>query len=246
MVLALAATRPVFNADWVIIGGSGTVRSVVDWNGYATDGHVFDQPDTLKQCAPPAFHADFAGNLCLNFTGAEYYDSNRAPIAWVWAHDGTGFDGYFAITNLRSTATPQALFATMNVNTAASTGMAVQIDQSAGNFGFYTVNGSAYVVNVGNPSQFPNGTPGWANVSYKEGLPSGEVIKRKGGTTLFSGNTAGTPSSSAPTGTFRLGASVAGTLFQFKGRLRSTAFFPRLTDRTIPDSWMVTDTGIAA
>jgi hypothetical protein len=86
----LAAGRPIFNADlYVIDGGSGKVRAIVD---YWDLQHWLDQSDTTKQCALPAAHADFQGKLCLTFVSASAtrYQSNRSAASWgPYTRDGT-------------------------------------------------------------------------------------------------------------------------------------------------------------
>lgn len=245
-IRGVSATRPVFNADlYVIDGGSGKTRAVVDHNDLA---HWLDQGNTTLQCALPAGHADYAGKACLTLSGTEWYQSNRPPGDWVWGSNGSGVDIYFAATNTQAGAAAQCLLATQNIS-AHTVGFAVQIDTSAGNWGWYVNNGTAYAVSRSDASQFASGSPGWACASHLDGDPA-EVVKRKQGTTIFSGaGAAPAPSASDPVSTLRLGASAVTGSFRFNGRVRSALFFPRLTPTqrsTIVDAYMAQDTGIAA
>lgn len=229
----------------ITLSGTGDVLSVHDRRD---DTHVLTQADTAKQVDPPAAHADFAGQLCLTLTGAEWYQSNRPPSYWIWGSNGTGVDIYFAATNLQSSTPAQCMLATQNIS-AHTVGFAVQIDGSAGNFGWYVNNGTAYAVSRNDTNQFATGSPGWACASHLDGDPA-EVIKRKQATTIFSGaGAAPAPSASDPVGTLRLGASAVTGSFRFVGRVRSALFFPRLTTTqrsATVDLFMAQDTGIAA
>ncbi len=87
-VLGLAASRPVFTADNVVLDpASGKVLRFVDWNDPT---HYLEQTDSTKQVAAPVAHSDFNGQKCATFTGVEFYVSNRAASYFKPWHDGTG------------------------------------------------------------------------------------------------------------------------------------------------------------
>jgi len=98
VLLALSATRSVFTADlYVIDGGTGRMRAAADHNDGA---HWLEQSDTTKQCALPAPHADYDGQLCATFdhTVPNWYTSNRAASAWPYIHSGLGHRVSFCMT----------------------------------------------------------------------------------------------------------------------------------------------------
>lgn len=108
-ILVLAATRPVFTADYYAVDGvTGKVASFIDWND-AT--HLLAQSSSLLQVALPAAHADYAGKLCATFTGAERYVSNRAGASWNYLSNGTSMSVHAVCT---PTATNTRLCSTRN------------------------------------------------------------------------------------------------------------------------------------
>ena len=104
MLLALTSARPFFNGDrYIVDGGSGKVRSIVDHND-AT--HILDQATTARQVPLPAAHADYGGRLCYTNTAVNggFYASNRAVSAWNYTCDGSGVEIYDARTHTANTA----------------------------------------------------------------------------------------------------------------------------------------------
>lgn len=108
-LLALAQGRPVFTADYYAVDGvSGKVASFIDWNDFS---HLLVQATSGNQVAIPAVHADFAGKLCADFTGAQRYVSNRPTASWLYLSDGSSMS---VLTVCTPTATNTRLCSTRN------------------------------------------------------------------------------------------------------------------------------------
>ena len=104
LVLALAATRPVFTANNVVVL-AGKVVDIIDWND-AT--HVLTQSESGKQCLAPAARASFANQLVCDLDGSAEYTSNRTAAQAAFLQQ----DGSFlsAVGAPRSTTAGNAPF----------------------------------------------------------------------------------------------------------------------------------------
>lgn len=246
-VLRAAAYRPVFTADlYVIDGGSGKVRAVVDHQDVA---HWLDQADTTKQCALPAGHADFGGALCLTASGTQYYVSNRPNNFF---HDGTGFRSFFVYTPTNTTGL-NALFAThrrQDSNVQNGIWVADNVSASVQRYQCQVANSTAFrVIDTGPTaaSGFSISVATYADVKYKESDSPEFFLKAKSAACL-SGNSAAAPSAGNAGAALTLFAN--GSTFDDKAsmRWRSFANFPVLgaQDESIVRAWITADTGIAA
>ncbi len=157
-VRALLAGREYFTATGhITLSGTGDVLSI---HGWTDDTSVLTQSDTTKQVDPPAFHADFAG-LCLNFTGAEFYDGNRPASAYSNLRDGVSAEPYVVCTPLSALAKQMVstIHPTSNNNGFrlghSSGGGLVLVQEAIVGSGANVVNDAGTVtVSVGSPTYF--------------------------------------------------------------------------------------------
>lgn len=231
---------PVFTADYYSVdGGTGKVASFIDWND---PSHLLAQSSGALQVAIPAAHADFINKLCANFTGAEYYDSNRPQRDWATLHNGQGAGVYGVATcvtsgtrrllNTRAGAGNLGWFVgvdtTPNLTHGITTGAGV------------TIASSSQAITAGVPIQF--------TAQYKEGLTPAERAFKVTGVTEAAADSAAAPDPTIPAATLRFGArSTTNDLF-FIGRVWGFAFTPALElgQRTQIRAILATLTGVAA
>lgn len=235
LVLGLSATRPVFTADlYVIDGGSGKVRAVVDWNDNA---HWLDQSNTTLQCALPAAHADFAGMLCLTFTGTQWYASTRATSYWEpWHRTGAATVGSLTPTEVSST---YYLCGTFN-STAPGFGMAWNVDWVA----LVRSTGTTNAVVAGSAPDPVLNVPVQYRFSFTDGSSPEYRIKVTGASEV-TGN-GGAPGSGASESTLHLGSRGGGAGLA-KMRQRHLLMGPDTAAfRDGGSAYIQQDTGIAA
>lgn len=240
-VLALAATRPVFTADYYFVDGvTGKVASFIDWND-AT--HLLAQSTSANQVAIPAAHADFGGRLCATGTGVEFYDSNRAASAWA-LHDGSGWSVH-AVATLTS-AGSRRLFATTSGGAFLGADLYYSVGPGAG---WFCGNASATVISQ-TASPITLSAPHQISGQYLEGgaLPNESSFKITGFAEV-NGNSVAVPSASAAA-TMRLFANpgaAAGTV-PFVGRWWGGVFGPAFdaTTRAKMRTNLQVLTGVAA
>jgi hypothetical protein len=239
-VLALAATRPIFNADlYVIDGGSGKTRAVADYNDLA---HWLDQSDTTKQCALPAAHADFQGKLCLTFTAPDlknYLSNLTGNVNWM--HDGSGGEFFFVNT---PTTTGNVATVVGSRNTSGR-GFSLGRNASSASFWYVLTAANGFVISQTDPTNsWLQDVPTYINASYAISDTPDATVRRRG-ITLTSGNQAIAPESGASSQALRLGSDGSN---YFRGRWRSLLFFPPLSvaQRSIVQQYIQQDTGIAA
>ncbi len=217
-ILLLSAGRPVFTADLCIEDPThpGYVLRIVDHNDPT---HWLEQTDPAKQVAMPAAHADFGGRLCFNFTGAEYYDSNRSIAYWQYMHNGTG-GGCYAVLTLTDLAASR--FVAMNRGNA-NRGFDLAFFTTPFVAGqVLTTAGTVVNANITPPAV---GTPVQVGFNYLEGgaTPSEYAFKITGAAEL-TGNSTGAPDAADALTTMRVGARGVSNDFQFRGRLAFIAF----------------------
>ena len=241
VILALAATRPVFVADYYVVDGvSGKVRSWIDQNDPT---HVLDQSNTARQVALPAAHADFANQLCATFNDTGLYISNRAASAFLYCQDGSGVSGYVSCTPTEAPATanrfifgthgvPAGPFVLLLAVNGAST---YQLEINDGTTGIYA-----------QTAAISSGTPTYFSYHFATSRNPDLLFKQRGATANESDLT-GPPSGSAPKGPLLLGANSSfGNLGRF--RWRHLMFFPLLdaSGQATVESYLLSDSGLAA
>lgn len=206
IVLALAAGRPVFTADYYAVDGvSGKVASFIDWND-AT--HTLAQATSASQVALPAAHADFANRLCATFSGAQYYVSNRAATTWSAGHNGTGETYWMTCTPLAGGATQRPLATRTG---GSSVGWSLGWD-SGTTINYAVGNGTSLIVNANSETLAPLSTPLYFEIGYLEGAPTPEAAVRKKSAVSANADSSAAPSAAAPAATLSLGGFAAGTV----------------------------------
>jgi hypothetical protein len=237
-LLTLSSTRPIFNADlYVIDGGSGKTRAVVDHNDLA---HWLDQSDTTKQCALPAAHAGLGGALAFDINAAGIgYVSNRPGSAWQWMTDGAGYTGY----------------TTMELHDPLTAGPHIWSLSwlSGGNAVNFTTNGAGSTLFRTRSNGVDRGLlnvataqgPQRWRTQYDEAV-SPELESQRDGAVATTATTAAS-FAGAPTETFWLGRSF-GSANAAPQHGRSYMFFPTLdaAGQAIVQQYIEQDTGIAA
>jgi hypothetical protein len=204
----------------ITLSGTGDVLSVHDRKD---DTHVLTQADTAKQVDPPAAHADFANQLCFTFTGAEWYQSNRAPGAWSQHHNGVGEQCVF-------TCTPTDLTVDRRPVSTRGPGATVgfNLASTAAGAAHYVHNGAALPVNLTGGALTVN-VPTYLTYSYVDGRAPNEAAAYNRTTLILSTTTATVPSAADPAGSLVLGASSPTGLQPFVGRAAALMFFPPTT-----------------
>jgi hypothetical protein len=235
-VLALAAGRPVFTADYYAVDGvSGKVASFIDWND---PSHTLAQATSANQVALPAAHADFGGKLCATFTGVERYPSVRTAGQFSYISDGTGFESFDVVT---FTSFP-AQQCTWGAQVFPGCQHAVS---AAGGYVAGVYNASAQVVATTSGGTVSAGVPTYLNLSHGT-AKSPQWEKRVKGTVGASGAYVNPPSG-APANSLVLGSLLSGGSQPAFMRFRSLMFFPVLStsQRTQVQQYIQADTGIA-
>lgn len=236
-VLMFSAGRTLTNADlYVIDGGSGKVRAVADYNAPTT--HWLDQPDTTKQCALPAGHADFAGKACFNLTGAEWYLSNRAAALWNAPHEAGGFTATSVFTPLSGALT--VLWATTS---SSQNGLSVYQNGGALRSGLNKTSASVFDNSYG---AIGSGTPTYVTIRHADAQTPDYELWRKGALAA-SGAYAAAPGTGAASHSLYFGNNT-GSL-QYVGRVRAPFMsFPLLTNDQLlaVQQYIQQDSGIAA
>lgn len=94
--LIAAANFPTFTCGKVVEDPShlGYVLRFLDYNDQT---HWLEQTNPALQVQMPVAHADYLGQLCVTFTGAQYYTSNKPPAYWNWYNNGA-FSGSVVLT----------------------------------------------------------------------------------------------------------------------------------------------------
>jgi hypothetical protein len=240
-IRAMSSTRGVFTGDlYVIDGGSGKTRALVDHNDLA---HWLDQPDTTKQCVLPASHADYAGKMCLDLTGNEWLVANSAAASWAGMHNGTGMSMHGVITPI-NTSTTKIFAAT---SPAGLTG-----------FAFHTLISGSMVLTLraGNASAsiagagfagLTSAVPVQFSYQYKEG-GSPEHVTKVTGQSEAPGSSAGDPDLSSPPSTLVVGARTSDFGLRYVGRIRAFVFGPvySAAERSLLRTLLHQDSGVAA
>lgn len=237
-VLALAAGRPVFTADYYAVDSlSGKVSALIDWNDPT---HTLAQGNGANQCALPAAHADFAGRLCLTFASAapNHYLSNRSGVV-NYMHDGTG--GELFLTN-----TPTAGGTSVPAGSRNASGRGFSLVRLGGTprADFYALTtANAFVIQVtgANPSWAVD-VPTYIHAAY-ETASTPDATLRQRSTSIGTANQAIAPESGNSSQNLRLGTDGTNHASM---RWRSLAFFPALTasQRALVQQYIQQDTGI--
>ena len=203
-LLALFSSGSVFTADrFALDGVSGKVASFSDWFDAS---HTIVQATSANQVAAPAASALFAGRVAAAFAGAQVYVSNRGVASWKFRHDGTGY----AEVNIYKPA-------------GSGTGILTATQHGSGGHiglwhGFSSTpstrvavnNGSAAIVSYNSGSKPTAGAATYTTFEYSESASPKYAIRDKS-SLLTSGSPSGSPSSSNPTYTFRIGADNSGS-----------------------------------
>jgi hypothetical protein len=240
LVLTVSAGRPVFTADlYVIDGGSGKVRAVADHND--PELHWLDQANTTLQCVLPAGHADYAGKLCLTYTGSQRYLSNRAAAAWNLPHESGGFTEISVFTPT-ATGGFSMLWATCSAG-----------NQNGANIYHNTVDLKLDMHKLGGPQVIAGslgavgfGTPTYATFRHGAAQTPNWELRRKG-TLVSSGAYAAAPGTGAASHALISGDNTGPT--RWVGRMRAPYMeFPLLTNNELAlvQQYILQDTGIAA
>lgn len=240
-ILALAAGRPVFTADFYVVDGvSGKVRSWVD---QSDPTHVLDQSNTARQVALPASHADYGGQLCATFNDTGLYVSNRAVSAWKFGHDGTGVSSYVTCTPTEAPATANRFIYGTHSAAAGPYFLLLAVNAAS----TYRLEISDATVNVyAQTATIAANVATWISFHYATTRNPDVLLKLKGATANESDLT-GAPNAADPRGSLLFGANISfGNLGRF--RWRHMFFFPLLsgTDQTTVETYLTNDTGIAA
>ena len=233
-VLALAAGRPVFTADYYAVDGvSGKVASFIDWNDPT---HTLAQASSSLQVAIPAAHADYGGKLCANFTGAEYYDSTR-PTGWAFTSNGTPNTFYWA-----ATATDTTFGYLWNTR---GTQVGLGVTTLSGPDRVSVVVGNDTINTLATTAAAGVNVPINGRFSYTENITTPEFALKVTGQTAVTGDSAAAPTATNP-GVFRIGfRATASPSLPGKFRLRSLVFTPEPRVGSLVPSWIQSDTGIA-
>lgn len=210
------------------------------------------QASSVLQVALPLAHADFAGALCGNFTGAQHYLSNRPASAWNYLHNGTGFDSFMVYTPIAGGAATQALFSTVRVqDTTTTLGFWVGINTAAiPHYALLAGNGTAsrpFDQASGDIAGFANAVPTYMRVGYKEAATPEGVLQNKT-TAVFGVDSASAPNAGNASATLTLPANGVTQDGKATIRMRSLAFFPTLTasEAAIVRAWIAADAGIVS
>lgn len=238
MVLALSAGRPVFTADYYAIDGvSGKVASFIDWNDPT---HTLAQATSANQVAIPATHANYAGKLCVTFTGSEWYVSSRPASYYAPWHDGSG-GGSWATLSPTEVSTTYYVCSTFS-SAAPGFGMAWNVNHSV----LVRQSGTNNTIVASSNVTPALNTPVLYRFSYTEGASPEWRIKTTGGVEV-TGNSALAPGSGAAEQTLVFGARAA-AVAPAKGRVRHLILTPDLTagGRTTMEQYIAADCGVAA
>lgn len=236
-VLLLSADRPVFTTYlYVIDGGSGKTRAVTDWNDTA---HWLDQSNTTLQCALPMGHADFNGQPCLNFTGTQWYASNRGTVGWDWLADGSGVGIYAHVRSTSPALATQVLFAT--ISAANQQGTTVYGSSNTVRLDLYKSTGA--VLNAINAGALL-ASPQFLQLRHASAATPDYAFEVTGDTAK-TGNYASAPGSGPVAQIPRLGSNLAATV-PWVGRWATLVFTPYLPDDTVLRQWSQQTYGVAA
>lgn len=184
-----------FRADTVDLSGVN-VASIPNRRG--SDALVL----SAGTLAAPVRSGAFRSKYSLLFNSSQWLDSDIAPAAWSFGHNGDGVH----------------VFHVSSPNTTSGTKVWLGTQTGSGSIGFSIANANALMqARVGNGANIVNAFGGTlaAGVAasrdfYYGESASPEYVLRNGQTLLASGSTTGAPSASDPTGTLRLGAQTDG------------------------------------
>lgn len=205
-----------FRADTVTLS-AGNVATIPNRRG--ADALVL-AAGTLAAPAPDAL---FGARESLTFTGSQWLDSNLAPSAWKFLHDGTGCEE-FTVFLAPSVAATQTLWATRD--NATSIGRSTKV-VAGGQVGVRvtTTSGTA-VVSSNAAGSISAGAACYINHAFSATAPirfTGLVNAAVG----LAAATSTTPNAGDPQGTFRLGAD-RGATEPANMRWCETLIFPRV------------------
>lgn len=238
LVLALAASRPVFTADYYAIDGvSGKVASFIDWNDPT---HTLAQATSANQVALPAPSASFNGRYVVTFATTMFYTSNRAASTWTFLHDGTGMDE-FAV--FRATAMSPGASMIAGTQTGSTNYQSLYLTTTGATASMNINNAAGSAIGVGDQAIPALGTSTWLRATVLAGAGNTKLYDK--GTQRFSG-TVSSPSGGAPPTSLVLGK-LPGGAAAYLGDLRSLLFAPALSASAaaVVASWIQQDTGIA-
>lgn len=243
-VKGLVAGLPFFIASGhVTISGTGDVLS---WHDLNNDAHVLTQSDTAKQVDPPAAHADYGGQLCLNFTGAQVYQSNLAALDWQFLSDGVSAEETCTLT--RTTNSGARVVTTTAGGLNAPGTQLWWWDGSSNNFFCHVSKVSAAVINNVTFGVAALNTPTFVSIRlFGAGSPQYEL--RLKSALNASGNYAAAPAATAPGASLILGANNMALSSPGVFRIRSLVYSRALSDAQRAGTmvpWITQDTGIAA
>jgi hypothetical protein len=154
--------------------------------------------------AAPAGDARFNGAPSLLFTGTQWLDSNLAPSAWAFGHDGSGFEAHCVM--VESNANSDITVCSTCGPTLGAKGFRLRVYAMAP--WFLAGTGAALVVNVGN-GFLGYDTPAFVHgATLKNGAPIPASVFLNAQTLAANLGTA--PVAGAPDATLRLGATAAG------------------------------------
>lgn len=242
-ILMMAQGRPVFTADnYIEVGGK--VVGFVDWNDPT---HVMMQASGARQVATPVSHPGFGGALCATFTGAQGYQSNRAPASWVFASDGVSMEYVNVYARTAVTAgVNESLGAT--VNAGGFCGTLISLQETA-TWHYWTRSFGSTIIF----QQYPGGTAVANEPLYTslrtETAATPQWVLRKNGQPPNQGAYDAAPDSATPQQSLTLGCQeFTGLTNAAKATWAATLFMPALTpyQRSRVDQWVLNTYGIAA
>jgi hypothetical protein len=189
-------------------------------------GHSMVQGTVANQVANPAADAAIGGKLSAPFVGAQFYDSSLPSTAWVFEHNGSGFENH-AIWVPTATTTG-SLFSTDNINGGSGVGLSMGANAAAPLLTALVRNASStFIINTAPPAPgLAVGTLAHYSLSYVDGAAP-EYEMRFRDTLVGSGADTGAPSSGPPSATLRIGANVISVVQQLNGRVADMLSFKR-------------------
>lgn len=242
-VLALAAGRPVFTADYYALDPvTGKVAAFIDWNDPT---HMLVQSTSANQCAAPGTIAGvMAGSTVATFaSNLTYYRSNRPTASWDFCSNGAGFRIFYALRRL-SGGSANALVGCTNNASSPTTGY---------DFNWVnTITGTCYIRTLASTSVGSSANPaldsdGW--VSHEVvGSPTANIGAWAKGTKTLT--TTKSVAGGAAVGPFTLNDHAATPNVNFRGSLyfRAVVFTPpnlSAADESIAHRWLTATTGVA-
>lgn len=208
--------------------------------------HYLQQTNPALQVAVPTAHADYNGDLCVNFTGVERYQSNLDPVHWGYLSNGSGMSFASVTTTVDPAGTPvwwstgfsgtkEAFFMYAQTVTAVRSARVAVYRTTAPS--------TVFLANVG---AMPTSTPVIVQADHGTGS-SPQWRSKVTGQSEVVGSNGQTPENGAPESTLTLGASGNGAN-PMTGRWWGGFFSRRLNapERAERDAYILKRTSLVA